>query len=89
MEKTYVRTFEGGVASGQKNFKNLLSEKITFTIELKCEKFPQAFSLLLKQTKHPLDPNKVLPISFTFNQLMLIKYNTDLVVYISKTLFWK
>ena len=66
-----------------------LNEKVTVTIELKCEKFPQAFSLILKKTKHPLDPNKVLPISFTFNPLMLTKYNADLFVYISKTLFWK
>jgi hypothetical protein len=88
METTYVRTFVGGVASGQINFKNPLNEKITVTLELKCEKFPQAFSLLLKKTKHPLDANKVLPISFTFNPQMLTKYNAELYVYISKTLFW-
>ena len=88
METTYVRTFVGGVASGQINFKNPLNEEITVTLELKCEKFPQAFSLLLKKTKHPLDANKVLPISFTFNPQMLTKYNAELYVYISKTLFW-
>ena len=89
METTYVRTFVGGVASGQINFKNPLNEKIVVSVELKCEKFPQSFSLLLKKTKHPLDANKVLPISFTFNPNMLTKYNADLYVYISKTLFWK
>ena len=89
METTYVRTFVGGVASGQINFKNPLNEKIVVSVELKCEKFPQAFALLLKKNKHPLDANKVLPISFTFNPLMLTKYNADIYVYISKTLFWK
>ena len=43
----------------------------------------------MKKNKHPLDANKVLPISFTFNPLMLTKYNADIYVYISKTLFWK
>ena len=89
METTYVRTFVGGVASGQVNFKNPLNERITVNIELKCPKFPEAFSLLLKKTKHPLDPNKVLPISFTFNPQMLTKYSAELFIYISKTLFWK
>ena len=89
METTYVRTFVGGVASGQVNFKNPLNERITVNIELKCPKFPEAFTLLLKKTKHPLDPNKVLPISFTFNPQMLTKYSAELFIYISKTLFWK
>jgi len=89
MDTTYVRTFVGGVASGQVNFKNPLNERITVNVELKCEKFPEAFSLLLKKTKHPLDPSKVLPISFTFNPQMLTKYSAELYVYISKTLFWK
>ena len=89
METTYVRTFIGGVASGQVNFKNPLNERITVNVELKCPKFPEAFSLLLKKTKHPLDPSKVLPISFTFNPQMLTKYSAELFIYISKTLFWK
>ena len=89
METTYVRTFVGGVASGQVNFKNPLNEKITVNVELKCPQFPEAFSLLLKKAKHPLDPGKVLPISFTFNPQMLTKYSAELYVFISKTLFWK
>ena len=89
METTYVRTFIGGVASGQVNFKNPLNERITVNIELRCPQFPEAFSLLLKKTKHPLDPSKVLPISFTFNPQMLTKYSAELYVFISKTLFWK
>ena len=89
METTYVRTFVGGVASGQVNFKNPLNERITVNVELKCPKFPEAFTLLLKKAKHPLDPSKTLPISFTFNPQMLTKYSAELFVYISKTLFWK
>ena len=89
METTYVRTFVGGVASGQINFKNPLNERITVNVELKCPQFPESFSLLLKKAKHPLDPGKVLPISFTFNPQMLTKYSAELYVYISKTLFWK
>ena len=89
METTYVRTFVGGVASGQVNFKNPLNERITVNVELKCSKFPEAFTLLLKKAKHPLDPSKTLPISFTFNPQMLTKYSAELYIYISKTLFWK
>ena len=44
MEITYVRTYVGGVTSGQINFKNPLNEKISVNIELRCENFPDAFS---------------------------------------------
>ena len=52
METTFVRTYVGGVTSGQINFKNPLNEKITISIELKCEQFPDSFSLINKKTKY-------------------------------------
>ena len=89
MEITYVRTYVGGVTSGQVNFKNPLNEKITVNIELKCEKFPDAFGLINKKTKYPLDSSRMLVIPFTFRPQILTKYSADIFVYISKTLFWK
>jgi hypothetical protein len=89
MEISFVRTYVGGVTSGQVNFKNPLNEKITVNIELKCEKFPDAFSLINKKTKYPLEPNRMLVIPFTFKPQILTKYSADIFVYISKTLFWK
>jgi hypothetical protein len=89
MEITYVRTYVGGVTSGQINFKNPLNEKITVNIELRCEKFPDAFSLINKKTKYPLDSNRMLVIPFTFRPQILTKYSADIFVYISKTLFWR
>ena len=89
METTYVRTYVGGVTSGQINFKNPLNEKINVVIELKCEEFPDSFSLVNKKTKFPLEPSRMLVIPFTFNPQTLTKYSAYLYVYISKTLFWK
>jgi hypothetical protein len=89
MEITYVRTYVGGVTSGQVNFKNPLNEKITVNIELKCDKFPDAFSLINKKTKYPLESSRMLVIPFTFRPQILTKYSADIFVYISKTLFWK
>ena len=89
MEITYVRTYVGGVTSGQVNFKNPLNEKISVNIELKCEKFPDAFALINKKTKYPLDSARMLVIPFTFRPQILTKYSADIFVYISKTLFWK
>jgi len=89
METTYVRTYVGGVTSGQINFKNPLNEKITVNIELKCEQFPDSFSLINKKTKFPLEQGRMLVIPFTFKPQVLAKYSADVYVYISKTLFWK
>ena len=89
MEPTFVRTFVGGVTSGQINFKNPLNEKITVNIELKCEQFPDSFSLINKKTKYPLDSGRMLVIPFTFRPQVLAKYSADIFVYISKTLFWR
>ena len=89
MEPTFVRTYVGGVTSGQINFKNPLNEKITVNIELKCEQFPDSFSLINKKTKYPLDPGRMLIIPFTFRPQVLAKYSADIFIYISKTLFWK
>ena len=89
MEPTYVRTYVGGVTSGQVNFKNPLNEKISVNIELKCDNFPDTFALFNKKTKYPLDPFRILVIPFTFKPQILTKYSAELYVYISKTLFWK
>ena len=89
MEATFVRTYVGGVTSGQINFKNPLNEKITVNIELKCEQFPDSFSLINKKTKYPLESGRMLVIPFTFRPQVLAKYSADIFVYISKTLFWK
>jgi hypothetical protein len=89
MEPTFVRTYVGGVTSGQINFKNPLNEKITVNIELKCEQFPDSFSLINKKTKYPLDSGRMLVIPFTFRPQVLAKYSADIFVYISKTLFWR
>ena len=51
MDLTYVRTYVGGVTSGQVTFKNPLNEKVVVTVELKCEEFPEAFSLFGKRNK--------------------------------------
>ena len=89
METSFVRTYVGGVTSGQVNFKNPLNERITVSIELKCDEFPDAFSLINKKTKYPLDPSRMLVIPFTFKPQILTKYSADILVYVSKTLFWK
>ena len=89
METTYVRTYVGGVTSGQVNFRNPLNEKITISIELICENFPDAFSLVNKKTKYPLEPSRMVVIPFTFKPQILTKYSAEIFVYISKTLFWK
>ena len=89
METTYVRTYVGGVTSGQINFKNPLNEKISVIIELKCEQFPNSFSLINKKTKYPLEQGRMLVIPFTFRPQVLAKYSADIYVYISKTLYWK
>ena len=89
MEITYVRTYVGGVTSGQITFKNPLNEKIGITVELKCEKFPDSFSLFGKKNKYQLDPLGLLVIPFTFKPSILAKYSANLFVYINKNLFWK
>ena len=89
MEITYVRTYVGGVTSGQITFKNPLNEKISITVELKCEKFPDSFSLFGKKNKYQLDPLGLLVIPFTFKPSILAKYSANLFVYINKNLFWK
>ena len=89
METTYVRTYVGGVTSGQVNFKNPLNEKITVNVELKCDEYQETFALFNKKTKFQLDPFRILVIPFTFKPQILTKYNAEIFVYLSKTLFWK
>ena len=89
MEITYVRTYVGGVTSGQVNFKNPLNEKVVITVDLKCEKFPDSFSLFGKKNKYQLEPLGLLVIPFTFKPLILTRYSANLFVNINKNLFWK
>jgi hypothetical protein len=89
MEITYVRTYVGGVTSGQVNFRNPLNEKVVITVELRCEKFPDAFSLFGKKDKYQLEPLGLLVIPFTFKPLILTRYSANLFVNINKNLFWK
>ena len=88
METLYVHTYVGGVTTGQVHFKNPLNEKIYANIELKCDKFPDAFSLLIKKNKFLLEPGRMIIIPFTFRPQMLTKYSANIFVHISKTLFW-
>ena len=89
MELTYVRTFVGGVTSGQVTFKNPLNEKFIVSVELKCEEFPDAFSLFGKRSKYQLEPLGLLVIPFTFKPSILTKYSANLFIYMNKNLFWK
>ena len=88
METLYVHTYVGGVTTGQVNFKNPLNEKIVINIELKCDKFPDAFSLINKKNKFILEPSRMIIIPFTFRPQILTKYSANIIVNISKTLFW-
>ena len=49
MELIYIRTYIGGVISGQINFKNPFNEKIIISLELKCEEYPDTFKLIGKK----------------------------------------
>ena len=89
MELTFVRTYVGGVTSGQVTFKNPLNEKLVVTVELKCEEFPEAFSLFGKKNKYIIESLGLLVIPFTFKPLILTKYSADLFIYKTKNLFWK
>ena len=89
MELTYVRTFVGGVTSGQVTFKNPLNERVVFTIELKCEEFPEAFSLFGKKSKYQIEPLGLLVIPFTFKPVALTKYSANLFIYMNENIFWK
>ena len=89
MDLTYVRTYVGGVTSGQVTFKNPLNEKVVVTVELKCEEFPEAFSLFGKRNKYQLDSLGLLVVPFTFKPLILTKYSANLFIYMNKNLFWR
>ena len=88
MDTLYIHTYVGGVTTGQINFKNPLNEKVFITVELKCEKFPDAYSLINKKNKFALEPGRMVVIPFTFKPLILTKYSANIFVHISKTLFW-
>ena len=80
MDVTYIKTYIGGVTSGQINFKNPLNEKITVNIELKCDKYPDAFNLFSKRNKYQIDPFSLVVIPFTFKPSLLTKYSANLYV---------
>ena len=89
MPVTYCRTFVGNMTSGQITFRNPLCEKTRVIFELK--NYPadsDAFSLFLKKNSQEIDPYKSFLIAFTFKPKILTKYSAELIVRISKTLFW-
>ena len=89
MDTTYIKTYIGGVTSGQITFKNPLNDRMTINIELICEKYPDAFNLFSKKNKMYIDALSVVVIPFTFKPAMLTKYNAHLYVkYIKQNVIW-
>lgn len=89
MDTTKISTFVGGIISGGVTFKNPTNEKITITLELKCDEWPNTFRLMLKNNKIVVDPGKSTFINFSFAPSKLITYKAEMIVYISKNLFWR
>ena len=88
MDITYIRTYIGGVTSGQITFKNPLNEKIVVNIELKCEKYPETFNLFTKKTKMQIDPFNIVVIPFTFKPSILTKYSANLYIKYKENIIW-
>ena len=88
MEITYIRTYIGGVTSGQITFKNPLNEKIVINLELKCDKYPEAFNLVGKKYKIQIEPLALLVIPFTFKPMILTKYSANLYIKYKPNLIW-
>ena len=84
MDITYIRTYIGGVTSGQINFKNPLNDKIVINVELKCDKYPEAFNLFGKKNKYIIEPLSMVIIPFTFKPSILTKYSANLYVKYNK-----
>ena len=84
MDTTYIRTYIGGVTSGQINFRNPLNDKIVINIELKCDKYPEAFNLFGKKNKYLIEPLSMIVIPFTFKPSILTKYSANLYVKYNK-----
>ena len=84
MDITYIRTYVGGVTSGQINFKNPLNDKIVVNVELKCDKYPNAFSLFSKKNKFQIDSLSMVVVPFTFKPSILTKYSANLYVKYNK-----
>ena len=80
MDLTYIKTYIGGVTSGQINFKNPLNEKITINVELKCDKYPDTFNLFGKKNKYQIDSLSLVVIPFTFKPSILTKYSANLYI---------
>ena len=84
MDITYIRTYINGVTSGQINFKNPLNDKIVINVELKCDKYPEAFNLFGKKNKYIIEPLSMVIIPFTFKPSILTKYSANLYVKYNK-----
>ena len=80
MDLIYIRTYIGGVISGQINFKNPFNEKIIISLELKCEEYPDTFKLIGKKNKYQIDALSMIIIPFTFKPLLLTKYSANLYI---------
>ncbi len=89
METTVVSTYVDGITSGTINFNNRLNEKIQVTVELKCDEWPGTFELLNKKDKYIIENFRNLLIPFTFSPRKLTKYYAEIIVYLSKSLFWR
>ena len=89
MESTIVSTYVDGITSGTINFNNRLNEKIQVTVELKCDEWPGTFELLNKKEKYIIENFRNLLIPFTFSPRKLTKYFAEIIVYLSKSLFWR
>lgn len=89
MPLSTISTFVGGIVSGGVSFKNPFNEKIQILVEMKCDEWPGTFRLMLKNNRVILDSYKTIFLNYSFSPTKLTKYNAELIVYISKTLFWK
>jgi len=89
MDTTVVSTYVDGITSGTINFNNRLNEKIQVTVELKCDEWPGTFELLNKKDKYIIENFRNLLIPFTFSPRKLTKYYAEIIVYLSKSLYWR
>ena len=90
MEVTYIRTYIGGVTSGQISFKNPLNEKISVNVELKSEKYQDAFNLFSKKNKYQIDASGMIVIPFTFRPSLLTRYNANILIeYKQQNIVWE
>ena len=89
MDPTVVSTQVGGMTSGLVYFKNPFKEEQTVRIELECDEWPGTFKLMKNKEHTLVEEFATLPIYFKFNPRKLTKYKACIIVYITKSLFWK